>query len=240
MSDTHTPGVAFFDVDETLLSVRTLESFLLHYLRDVPSMASPNRLRELAAQVVELDRTAFNRLYFSLWAGQPTEQVRAAGRRWYAEQSVQPDFFRPNVLQRLRQHQRHGDDVVLVSGSFDAPLLPLADAVHAACLYCTRLATDDGRYTGLISAPMIGDDKRHAVEEYLSPREPITSWGYGDHPSDLPLLEAVTIPVVVGPDPILTAQAEDRGWEILPIEGELAPRTAPPARRPRSEENESL
>ncbi len=219
------PGVAFFDVDETVVSVRTLESFLLHYLKVVPSMISADRLRELGQQVVHLSRAEFNRRYFRIWAGQPQEGVLEAGRRWYAEASAQPGFFRPNVLERLREHQAAGDRVVLVSGSFDPPLRPLADDLGVDMLFCTRLEVHDGRYTGAISEAMIDDDKRRAVEAYLSTLGTVSqTWGYGDHPSDLPLLERVGRPVVVGSDPALVALAEQRSWPVMPIDLPLAPR----------------
>lgn len=218
-------GVAFFDVDETLVSVRTLESFLMSYLKEVPSMISMERLQALARQVVELDREEFNRLYFAIWAGQPVGQVLDAGRRWYAENSGAPGFYRPNVLDRLRQHQQDGDRVVLVSGSFPAPLTPIAAAVGADHVYCTQLEVVDGKYTGVISAAMIGDDKRTAVESYLSEHAPgAPSWGYGDHPSDLPLLECVTHPVVVGSDQSMLDVAARRDWPVWPVERPLAPR----------------
>lgn len=220
-------GVAFFDVDETLVSVRTLESFLMAYLQVVPDMISPQRLRELGQQVVELDREQFNRLYFSIWAGQPAERVLEVGRRWYAESAADPAFYRPNVLELLRRHQADGDRVVLVSGSFAAPLRPLAAAVGADELYCTELEVVDGDYTGVIAAPMIGDDKRRAVESYLSAQPAgngARSWGYGDHVTDLPLLECVSDPIVVGADAAMLAVAAERGWPVLPVEQPLAPR----------------
>ncbi|NNC12003.1 HAD-IB family hydrolase [Planctomonas sp. JC2975] len=218
-------GVAFFDVDETLVSVRTLESFLMFYLKRVPTMISLERLRELRDQVLELDRTEFNRVYFGIWAGQPEEQVLEAGRAWYAEVSAVPGFFRDNVLRLLRDHRSAGDHIVLVSGSFDGPLRALGDALGIDRLYCTELEVTDGRYTGRISQAMIGDDKRHAVEDYLRPLgDGVRSWGYGDHPSDLPLLERVTDPVVVGSDPAMLAVAADRHWTVLSIDVPLAPR----------------
>lgn len=220
-----TPGVAFFDVDETLVSVRTLESFLMYYLRLVPAMISPERLRELAQQVVQLDRSEFNELYYGIWAGQPAAQVREAGYGWLAEASAQPGFYRANVLERLRAHQSAGDRVVFVSGSFEGPLRPLAEAVGADELYCTGLELDGDAYTGRVSAAMISDDKGRAVAAYLAASAPGTqSWGYGDHPSDLPLLEAVTHPVVVGSDPVMLELAGERGWPVMPIEQPLAPR----------------
>ncbi|MFC4243670.1 HAD family hydrolase [Gryllotalpicola reticulitermitis] len=230
-------GVAFFDVDETLVSVRTLESFLMAYLKEVPSMISMERLQQLAKQVVELDREEFNRIYFAIWAGQPVEQVLEIGERWYAANEGTSGFYRPNVLGRLRKHQADGDRVVLVSGSFAAPLRPIAAAVGADHVFCTELeVAPDGTYTGVIAAAMIGEDKRRAVESYLaeltpgsapladSSAPPVQTWGYGDHPSDLALLEGVTDPVVVGSDPAMLAVAQERGWPVWPIDQPLAPR----------------
>ncbi|WP_243062289.1 HAD family phosphatase [Humibacter sp. RRB41] len=218
-------GVAFFDVDETLVSVRTLESFLLYYLKRVPSMISFERLAELRQQVVQLSRAEFNRLYFRIWAGQAEADVLEAGHGWFAEVSEHPDFYRANVLQRLREHQDVGDQVVLVSGSFGPPLRPLGDALGVDGLYCTELETLDGVYSGEIGAAMIDDDKRHAVDAYLTGlADETVSWGYGDHPSDLSLLERVDHPVVVGSDPALGALAAQRGWPVMPIDKPLAPR----------------
>lgn len=220
MSKSDESAVAFFDVDETLVSIRTLESFLRYYLKFTPSMVSPKRLVELERLVLQLDRTEFNRLYFGLWAGQPIERVRDAGLSWFEETSSRPGFYRANVLQQLREHREAGDYIVLVSGSFVAPLQPLAAEVGADRLYCTHLEADDGLYTGRISGAMIGDEKRHAVDAYLDELVPaaVTTWGYGDHSSDLPLLEHVTNPVVVGSDPVLLEVATRRKWSVVPID----------------------
>ncbi|HEY5223675.1 MAG TPA: HAD-IB family hydrolase [Microbacteriaceae bacterium] len=220
MSKSRDTVVAFFDVDETLVSVKTLESFLLYYLKLTPSMISPQRLSELTGQLPHLDRAELNRRYFGLWAGQPIERVREAGRSWYEATSNRPGFYRINVLERLREHQRAGDHIVLVSGSFDATLRPLAEDVGVDGVCCTQLETDGGLYTGQISAAMIGDEKKQAVAAYLDALglAAATSWGYADHSSDLPLLEHVTNPVVVGSDPELLKVAIRRQWSVMPIE----------------------
>lgn len=227
MSESTSATVAFFDVDETLVSVKTLESFLRYYLKLTPSMVSPERLRELEKLVLQLDRAEFNRLYFGLWAGQSSERVREAAQSWLDEMSARPDFYRASVLERLNEHRSAGDHIVLVSGSFAPPLEPIAADVAADRLYCTQLEIVDGVYTGRISAAMIGEDKRSAVDAYLGSLVPSadTTWGYGDHSSDLPLLEQVTNPVVVGADPILLEMATRLNWSVIPIDEPLSPRS---------------
>jgi len=41
------------------------------------------------------------------------------------------------------------------------------------------------------------------------------TWFYSDSANDLPLLERVTHPVAVDPDPKLEAHARSRGWAVL-------------------------
>ncbi|MCY1562217.1 putative phosphatase [compost metagenome] len=40
---------------------------------------------------------------------------------------------------------------------------------------------------------------------------------YSDSTNDLPLLEQVTRPVAVDPDPNLRAEAEKRGWPVISL-----------------------
>jgi phosphoserine phosphatase len=42
---------------------------------------------------------------------------------------------------------------------------------------------------------------------------------YSDSHNDLPLLERVTRPVAVDPDPKLAAQAKERGWAVISLRG---------------------
>jgi phosphoserine phosphatase len=44
------------------------------------------------------------------------------------------------------------------------------------------------------------------------------SWFYSDSLNDLPLLERVSHPVAVDPDPTLRAHALSRGWPILTLD----------------------
>jgi phosphoserine phosphatase len=65
----------------------------------------------------------------------------------------------------------------------------------------------DGRYTGEVVRPMIGEGKREAVLALLRDHpggvDPRECYAYGDHPSDLPMLECVGNPRVVGGNPDL-------------------------------------
>ena len=66
----------------------------------------------------------------------------------------------------------------------------------------------------------VREHKRTHVEQWLGRRglaweDLERSWFYSDSSHDLALLEAVTEPVAVDPDPQLAAIASERGWRVL-------------------------
>lgn len=70
-------------------------------------------------------------------------------------------------------------------------------------------AIESGVLTGeLVGPPMIGEGKRRAVRALLARRpaiDPGDCHAYGDHVSDLPMLQEVGHPTVVGGSPELLA-----------------------------------
>ncbi|MEE2036658.1 HAD-IB family hydrolase [Nocardiopsis sp. CT-R113] len=214
-------GIAFFDVDETLIGPKSMFSFLEFHLRDGSRPTGTYeqavaRLRETAARGVP--RRDVNRLYYRLLAGESVEGLRDAGRAWFSEAARAPGFWHTPVLERLRRHRAEGDLVVLLSGSFFACLDPIAEAAGAHWALGTRPVVRDGLLTGEVLVPMIGETKGVAARAAAAVRNvsPSSCTAYGDHSSDLALLSAVGAPVVVGEDAELVAHAEAEGWERLP------------------------
>jgi phosphoserine phosphatase len=78
-----------------------------------------------------------------------------------------------------------------------------------------------GRYTGeIVGQACFREHKIAHVESWLARRgrcwdDVERSWFYSDSINDLPLLQAVTDPVVVDPDPALRAHALANGWPVL-------------------------
>ncbi len=89
------------------------------------------------------------------------------------------------------------------------------------------IATDieerpDGTFTGKPrGTPTFREGKIVAVDAWLASMgrklADYESWFYSDSLNDLPLLELVTHPVAVDPDPTLKARAEERGWRIISL-----------------------
>jgi HAD superfamily hydrolase (TIGR01490 family) len=209
---------AFFDVDDTLVGIKTLFRFWeFHVGAAGPERAEYERTRKLMRALPS--RADALALYCTLLAGHEVESVAAAGRRWFAEERARGPVFHDAVENRLRAHAAAGDTVVLVSGSFPACLEPIADHVGADVLLCSRPEVLDGCYTGALATPMVGDAKVTAVRAEAAARglDLAASAAYGDHASDLALLRLTGSPVVVGEDPVLTAAAARHGWPRLPI-----------------------
>ncbi|MEY9843039.1 HAD family hydrolase [Streptacidiphilus sp. MAP5-3] len=210
--NTPRPYLVFADVDETLIRPKSLIDFLPYYFAGRHGSTGAERadtvLRHLAARIAAGEpRAALNRTYYRTWRGETATALHTWGRRWYAEQTRGGDLFIPATLQALRRHREQGATVVLVSGSFPPLLSPVAKAIGAAHTLCTRPAIQHGRLTGEITGPpMIGEAKRAAVRRILAEHPdvaPTDCYAYGDHPSDLPMLEEVGHAVIVGQNPHL-------------------------------------
>nr|WQM80069.1 HAD-IB family hydrolase [Streptomyces sp.] len=214
-------SAAFFDVDETLITRKSMLSFLRDYYRwlgrpDAAADDTVASLRDIAAGPG--GRAASNRAYYRLFAGHRVAEVAAAGQQWFDDGMTAGGLFHPAALLALREHQQRGDLVVLVSGSFSACLDPIARYVHADIALGTVPEVSGGSYTGEVHDIRIGAGKAEAVAEVLRERElrPEDCHAYGDHASDLDLLRQVGHPVVVGDDPVLLEHAHRGRWRRLP------------------------
>lgn len=215
-----TGRAAFFDVDETLITAKSMFEFLRYWLAHTGDdgtgyQRAAGALRAMSAQ--GHPREVVNRAYYRNYAGAPVDDVFAAGREWYAEYRTRPTAFVAAGIAALAGHRTAGDTVVLVSGSFLACLAPLAADLAADRVLCTRVVVEDGTLTGDVVEPMIGRAKASAVTATIADLglAPENCCGYGDHESDLDMLRIVGSPSVIGSDPTLTEHARDHGWPVL-------------------------
>lgn len=215
---------AFFDVDETLIGLKSMFSFRAFFHRQSlgPDLG---RLAEDEAQLGLLElltkgasRLEVNRQFYRTLQGRSQAAVRASARDWYAQHRQAPGFFVRPVLDRLRAHQAQGVVVVLVSGSCTEILWPLAQDLGVEHLLVTQLEVLGGAFTGeVVGMPAIGEGKRLLVQRFLQMRQvdPANCFAYGDHLSDLPMLELVGHPVVVARDDDLVTLAKSRRWALM-------------------------
>ncbi|WP_162824165.1 HAD-IB family hydrolase [Peterkaempfera bronchialis] len=213
-------AAAFFDVDETLLNTKTMAAFWRYWRLHHPAYGPQTTPAGLTvAQLLTLPREQANRGYYQLFRGVKAADLAEAGRCWYEEYRHSDSAVIVTTLAELRNHQARGDTVVLVSGSMRACLEPVVAELGVDLLLCTEQEqTPCGVFTGELLRPMTGPAKARAVTEAMSALEadPRECSAYGDHASDLAMLQAVGRPVQVGCDPVLRAAARAGRWRVLP------------------------
>ncbi|MFI9269876.1 HAD family hydrolase [Kitasatospora sp. NPDC052896] len=212
------PYLVFSDVDETLIACKSMFDFLRFQLTSRHGESGEDRYLEMVGELRAMaaagaPREEVNRSYYRLYAGEEVAEIAELGRRWFAERSATPGFFIGSTVAALREHRAAGAELVLVSGSFDACVAPIAGHVGASYVLATAPEAVDGRYTGEVVEPMIGYGKRAGVMRLLADHaavDPRDCFAYGDHLSDLPMLECVGHPRVVGGDPELIRRLDRR------------------------------
>ena len=117
----------------------------------------------------------------------------------------------------IEQHQAAGRDVIIVSASGAEIVEPVGELLGVDDVIASRLAVQDGQYTGEIEFYAYAENKAVAMRDLASRRgyDLARSHAYSDSATDLPMLEAVGHPHVVNPDRELRRLARDRDWPVL-------------------------
>lgn len=135
--------------------------------------------------------------------------------------------IRPIMLDKardlIRDHAARGDLCAIITATNSFITRPIAEAFGVPHLIATEPEIRDGRFTGKSEGiPCFRDGKPRRVTEWLLGQgrrldEFAESWFFSDSRNDLPLLELVSRPVAVDPDPVLAETARRRGWTILSL-----------------------
>lgn len=153
--------------------------------------------------------------------------VKSATAHTQFMQSVVQPSIKPQATALVRQHQRAGDEVIIVTATNDFVTRPIAQAFDVRELIAVELEHDTslggtGWITGEIKGiPSFREGKVTRVQQWLASRNllltDIESTFYTDSINDLSLMENVTHPVATNPDQRLRAIAIQRGWRILEL-----------------------
>jgi len=129
---------------------------------------------------------------------------------WSVDQVLWPQR-RADVLERLAQHKKQGDQLYIASTAFEPTLEALAERIGARAIG-SQIEIVDGKLQ-LVSGLITGKGKGEQVFERLGVEH--VGAAYGDTWADIPILERADHPVAVYPDARLRAEAIEHGWEIL-------------------------
>lgn len=213
---------AIFDVDGTLVRANAVDYYLFLVRRLFPRAEGLKRTAWAAVKAPywflldRIDRVLFNesfyRCYEGLSSGRAAELAEACFEGVFKRRLNHP------AAARLEDHRNRGDRVLLVSGTLDFLLRPLAHSLGVEACLCPSLQEEEGSFTGrLDSRPVVGLEKAERIRRYAAEHglDLGASFAYADSASDLPVLEMVGHPVVVNAGFFLKREASRRGWEIL-------------------------
>ncbi len=215
----HDGVLAVFDMEGTLLDSNVVESYLWLRLAELPAEEWPAELAAVARRLPRYvgaerrDRGEFLRSFYERYRGASVEGINRLVDEEVSELVLRR--LSPAAVRRIRHHRSAGHRAMLITGALECfvrPLDPLFDEIVA-----TRLATEDGRYTGHLSIPpLVGEARAAWLRAYArrTGADLSRSYAYADSHSDLPLLQAVGNPVAVNPDVALFRVASRKRWPV--------------------------
>jgi HAD superfamily hydrolase (TIGR01490 family) len=211
---------AFFDFDETLLDIES-SRLGFRYLWD----------RRLVSCGFILKVLTVNIFYRRHWISD--EKMAAILIKYYRSRNLEEfkqgaaafyhDYLKPhlapNIHARVDKHRHQGHRLILISGSVRYMLEPVAEDLGFDHLLCTDLEIgEDGLLTGRAHGPICLNSNKRTLAEILARKMNIdlpSSYAYGNHQSDLPLLKLIGNPYVVEPTEPLRKVALANNWPIL-------------------------
>jgi HAD superfamily hydrolase (TIGR01490 family) len=213
---------AFFDVDGTVVA-----SDIVRYGVEIRTMdrSRLGRLAWIAAflprvpWLLVLDawrREAFQRSFYRVYRGLEADELERRAAALFRDY-VEPRIY-PQARERIERHRARGEQVVLVTGSIDAIVAPLAEHLGVSSVIAPRLTVENGRLTGELAEPPVAGERKADRMASFAAEQGIdlgASIAYGDSADDLPMLERAGRAAVVNPKGKLLDQAMARNWEIL-------------------------
>jgi len=195
-------GIAVFDFDGTLIEGDSLLPFLerlvgrtrtrLSFVRAVRgAVALHARRRPLGPDI----RTSVKAILLrETLAGVPVAEAEAAAARL-------PGWIRwkAKVRDALIEHRRAGRHIVVATGALSLYMPRLLDGLPVDALLATDVEAMDGVLTGhMPHGNCVRALKAERVRAYMDAHGPFgESWGYGNRPSDLPMLALMDHRVVI-------------------------------------------
>jgi HAD superfamily hydrolase (TIGR01490 family) len=217
-------SLAIFDLDNTLLggdSDYLWGQFLVEQgLVDGEEYARQNQQFYDDYEAGTLDIYAYQSFMLRPLTGRPLDELHAWRERFMSEK-IAPILL-PAAHELIKQRHASGDILVIITATNRFITAPIAERLGVAHLLATEPEMVEGRYTGGITGiPCFQQGKVARLEAWLAEtgQDLTDSRFYSDSHNDLPLLNRVTWPVAVDPDPTLERLARERGWPIISLRG---------------------
>jgi HAD superfamily hydrolase (TIGR01490 family) len=219
--------LALFDLDNTLLAGDSdfeWAQFLIGkgaVAKEIQEAANRRFYEQYQAGTLDIDE------FLDFQLAPLARHCRAELDAWHAEylhDRILP-MIAPQAPALVRRHLDAGHLCAIVTATNSFVTAPIARALGIAHLIATipACSPDNGAFTGKASgAPSFREGKIVRVDAWLEALglwrgSFARSWFYSDSHNDLPLLESVSDPIAVDPDPRLASHAQAKGWQIISL-----------------------
>ena len=161
-------------------------------------------------------RTDAQRVGFECYRGRSLEELRGIMQGLHDEHLRR--FISAPVRERVAAHRAAGDHLVVLTASAFFFAEPICAELGIDELVGTQVGFIDGMCTGTVEGTILdGTAKLAAATRCAAARQLSLAECsfYTDHIADLPLLDAVGKPVVVGSSAPLVRLARERDWQVI-------------------------
>ncbi len=215
-------GLAFFDLDNTLIagdSAQAFSEFLA--ASEVPTPADFLAVNQAFMDDYEAGRLnlrAYMHYTLAPLVGLRLETVEELVRR-FLDEVLDPRIL-PAARDLLESHRARGDELVIVSATGSHLVEPIAGRLEVDHVLAVDVERVEGFITGYLTGiPTFREGKVARVQAWARQHgvDYRAAHFYSDSHNDLPLLEAVSHPVAVDPDPHLRRIAAERNWPVVSL-----------------------
>jgi HAD superfamily hydrolase (TIGR01490 family) len=212
-----TKYIAFFDLDHTIVNVASgriiFEASRMHKLIGRKESCKAIIMILLNRMGILSEESAIERSL--MWYRGISEEVYKPIEVHCAE--TLKSEIRNDARREIKFHQDKGAHTVILSASTPFLCNQIKMELQMDDIICTELEFSDNCFTGKIKGRYCyGTEKLVRVRQYCKDKRlnMENAFYYADSINDLPVLEAVGIPVCVTPDKKLERLALKRGWKI--------------------------
>lgn len=195
---------AFFDFDDTIAKGDSIFPYLLYAIK---RGYAPKRQLLTAAygflrwKIQPSSGRKVKEMSLSFLKGRSVEEMDALAREFFREVQMKAVFSASTEeFFRLREQ---GVKIVVVSASSDAYMRVLPEFLPIDAVISTVCEVTDGRYNGKMGKNCKGEEKVRRIEAWLHEQglsiDKEKSYGYGDSPSDAPMLLLTAHPTLINP-----------------------------------------
>lgn len=124
------------------------------------------------------------------------------------------------AAQLIEQHRQQGHTLLIITATNRFVTGPIAARLGIDHLLASEPEVIDGTYTGkACGIPCFQDGKVQRLKQWLEQQKVTsdTAYFYSDSANDLPLLQQVSNPIAVDPDPRLRQFAQQHDWPIISL-----------------------